>query len=129
MTQLEVAERITAQAGSRSYGSLSVFCSCYARSSIIRRIGPEHFNPRPKVSSATIMFKPLKKPLCPEGFFEFVKAAFSQKRKTLANSLSARYNKEEIIKTLRELHFTENTRAEELSLENLITIYRLTTSR
>jgi 16S rRNA (adenine1518-N6/adenine1519-N6)-dimethyltransferase len=128
MTQLEVAERITARPGSRSYGSLSVFCSCYARKRIVRRIGPEHFNPRPKVSSATIMFEPLENPLCPDGFFEFAKAAFSQKRKTLANSLSAIYNKEEIINTLRELHFTENTRAEELSLENLITIYRLTTS-
>ncbi len=124
MTQLEVAERITAQAGSRSYGSLSVFCSCYARSRIIRRIGPEHFSPKPKVSSATIMFEPLENPICQNsGFFEFIKAAFSQKRKTLANSLSAHYSKEEVINTLKKLHLTENTRAEELSRENLITIF------
>jgi 16S rRNA (adenine1518-N6/adenine1519-N6)-dimethyltransferase len=129
MTQLEVAERITAQAGSKSYGSLSVFCSCYAKSRIAKRIGPEHFSPKPKVSSATIMFEPLENPPCPDdGFFEFVKAAFSQKRKTLANSLSTHYSKEEIINTLKKLHFTENARAEELSLENLIAIYRLATS-
>ena len=69
MTQAEVAERITAQAGSKSYGSLSVFCACYAGSRIVRLIRPEYFNPKPKVSSATIMFKPLEKNLCPDIFF------------------------------------------------------------
>jgi len=128
MTQLEVAERITAHAGSKSYGSFSVFCACYSKSRIMRRIGPEHFNPKPKVSSATIFFEPLERPLCTEeGFFAFIKAAFSQKRKMLANSLSQGYDKEKIINILKTLHFTENTRAEELSPENLIAINNLLT--
>lgn len=89
MVQLEVAERITAAAGSKSYGSLSVFCSCYAASRILRIIKPEHFNPRPKVNSATIFMETLEKPVnLKEDFFKFIKTAFSQKRKTLANSLS-----------------------------------------
>jgi 16S rRNA (adenine1518-N6/adenine1519-N6)-dimethyltransferase len=127
MTQFEVAQRITAYAGSKSYGSLSVFCACHAKSRIVKVISPEHFSPKPKVNSATIILEPLKKPLHPDGkFFEFVKAAFSQKRKTLANSLSAHCSKEKIILVLKDLHFSENTRAEELSLENLVAIhYRL----
>jgi 16S rRNA (adenine1518-N6/adenine1519-N6)-dimethyltransferase len=126
MTQAEVAQRITAQAGSRSYGSLSLFCACHANCRIIRFIGPEHFNPKPKVNSATIMFEPLKKPLHPNSnFFEFVKAAFSQKRKTLSNSLSATYPKEKIAGILKDLHFKESQRAEELSLKDFIEIYYL----
>ena len=124
MTQLEVAERITADAGSRNYGSFSVFCSCYSKNRIIRRIGPEHFSPKPKVNSATVMLEPFEEPLCLDGkFFEFVKAAFSQKRKTLANSLSAGYDKEKAISALRALHFSESTRAEELSLEKLFLFF------
>ncbi len=126
MTQAEVAERIAAHAGSKSYGSFSVFCACYSKTRIMRRIGPEHFNPKPKVSSATIFLEPPERPLCTEaGFFAFIKAAFSQKRKTLANSLSSYCDKEKIITILKSLHFTENTRAEELSPENLIAINNL----
>ncbi|MDR2580397.1 MAG: 16S rRNA (adenine(1518)-N(6)/adenine(1519)-N(6))-dimethyltransferase RsmA [Fibromonadaceae bacterium] len=125
MTQAEVAERITAKAKNKSYGSLSVFCACHANSRIIRLISPEHFNPRPKVNSATIFFEALKSPPCTdESFFAFVKAAFSQKRKTLANSLSVLYNKEKTLHILKDLNFSENIRAEELSLENFITIFK-----
>jgi 16S rRNA (adenine1518-N6/adenine1519-N6)-dimethyltransferase len=124
MTQAEVAERITALAGSKSYGSLSVFCACYASSRIARLIEPEHFSPRPKVSSATIIFKPFPKPVCEgERFFAFVKAAFSQKRKTLPNSLAPAYPKERTLQALKELGLKENARAEELSLKNFISIF------
>jgi 16S rRNA (adenine1518-N6/adenine1519-N6)-dimethyltransferase len=124
MIQFEVAERITAKAKNRSYGSLSVFCACYANSRIVRLIGPEHFNPKPKVNSATIMLEPLEKPIYTNSdFFKFVKIAFMQKRKTLANSLSIHYNKEKTISILKKLHFTENTRAEELSLNDFVSIY------
>ena len=124
MTQAEVAQRISAAAGTKSYGSLSVFCACYAKRRIIRIIGPEHFNPKPKVNSATIMLEPLEESVCVnENFFEFIKAAFSQKRKTLANSLSAFCNKEKILRILKSLHFNENTRAEELPLSAFIKIH------
>jgi len=124
MTQAEVAERITASPGNKSYGSLSVFCSCYANSRIARFIESEHFKPRPKVNSATIIFKPLEKPVCTDkDFFAFVKAAFSQKRKTLANSLSAVHSKDAVLQILKNLGLGENTRAEELSLENFISIF------
>jgi len=124
MTQAEVAERITAKAGTKSYGSLSVFCACYANSHIVRVISPEHFSPKPKVNSTTIMFEPLEKPInTDEKFFEFIKAAFSQKRKTLANSLLSFCDKEKTLGILKDLHFSQNTRAEELSLNAFIEIY------
>jgi len=123
MTQLEVAERITA----KNYGSFSVFCACYAKNSIIRHIGPEHFKPKPKVNSATVFLEPLEKPLCAdENFFAFVRAAFSQKRKTLANSLSSRHDKGKILSILKKMCLSENTRAEELSPESLLAFYYFT---
>jgi len=124
MTQAEVAERITAKAGTKSYGSLSVFCACYANSHVARIISPEHFSPKPKVNSATIMFEPLEKPInTDEKFFEFIKAAFSQKRKTLANSLLSFCDKEKTLSILESLHLSPNTRAEELPLNAFIEIY------
>ncbi|MDR0516869.1 MAG: 16S rRNA (adenine(1518)-N(6)/adenine(1519)-N(6))-dimethyltransferase RsmA [Fibromonadaceae bacterium] len=124
MTQAEVAQRITAISGSKSYGSFSVFCACYAKSRIVRFIGPEHFRPKPKVNSATIFLEPLEKPLCVnENFLAFVRAAFSQKRKTLVNSLSSTYPKEKIANILKKLNLSENSRAEELPLEIYFSIF------
>jgi 16S rRNA (adenine1518-N6/adenine1519-N6)-dimethyltransferase len=124
MVQLEVAERITACAGSKNYGSLSVFCACYASSRIMRVIDPEHFSPKPKVKSATIFMEALKEhKQMGEDFFKFIKAAFSQKRKTLANSLSTLYNKEKTTSALNALRFNENIRAEQLSLNDLFLLF------
>lgn len=123
MTQLEVAERITA----KNCGSFSVFCACYAKSRIIRHIGPEHFKPRPKVNSATIFLEPLENPLCTdEKFFAFVRAAFSQKRKTIANSLSGHCDKEKVLSILKKMNLSEKARAEELSPESLLSFYYFT---
>ena len=123
MTQLEVAERITA----KNYGSFSVFCACYAKSRIIRVIGPEHFSPKPKVNSAIVFMEPLEKPLCTEeNFFAFARAAFSQKRKTIANSLSQHYDKKTVLSILSKLNLSENARAEELSPECLLSFYYFT---
>jgi 16S rRNA (adenine1518-N6/adenine1519-N6)-dimethyltransferase len=124
MAQLEVAERITATAGSKSYGSLSVFCACFAASRIMRVIEPEHFNPRPKVKSATIFMENAANHIqAGEDFFKFIKAAFSQKRKTLANSLSTLYNKEKTMNALKALSFNESIRAEQLSLNDLYLLF------
>ena len=123
MTQLEVAERIIA----KNYGSFSVFCACYAKSRIIRVIDPEHFKPKPKVKSATVFLEPLEKNLCSEeNFFAFVRAAFSQKRKTIANSLSGHCDKEKVLSILKKMNLSENTRAEELSPESLLSFYYFT---
>ena len=126
MVQFEVAKRICAIPGSRDYGSLSVYVSCFANTKILRKIGPEHFTPKPNVDSATILLTPLEKPLSADSdFFTFVQRAFLQKRKRISNSLSAFYKKEEVFDALEKIGFTENARAEELSPENFLALYQI----
>lgn len=126
MVQLEVAERLCAKPGSSIYGSLSVYLSSFAEAKILRKIGPEHFTPKPNVDSATVLIKPKAEPLnAPDGFFEFVRQSFAQKRKRLANSLSKTYPKQKIFECLESLALSENTRAEELSPETFLKLFLL----
>ena len=92
MVQKEVAERIAAGPGGKDYGVLSISLQYYADCSYVLDVPAEYFEPRPKVDSAVVNLT-LKKEriLAPEeetGFFALVKAAFSQRRKTLLNSLA-----------------------------------------
>ncbi|HHX15251.1 MAG TPA: ribosomal RNA small subunit methyltransferase A [Fibrobacter sp.] len=124
MVQLEVAERLCAVPCTKAYGSLSVWVSSHASGRILRKIGPEHFTPKPNVDSATILLEPLKTPLeAPEGFFPFVQACFSQKRKRLANSLSSTFDKAIVLDAIEKMNWSENTRAEELSPQQFLDLY------
>jgi 16S rRNA (adenine1518-N6/adenine1519-N6)-dimethyltransferase len=91
MLQLEVAERITSSPGAHAYGFLSVCCQHFADTEIEFKVPPACFVPRPKVNSAMIRLRP--KPVSGDADYEqcfsnLVKAAFSHRRKTLANSLT-----------------------------------------
>ncbi len=125
MVQLEVAERLCAKPGTRAYGSLSVWVAAHAEGRILRKIGPEHFTPKPNVDSATILLSPRNDVLqaSPE-FFDFVQASFSQKRKRIANSLEKTVEKKRTLEVLAALGFSENTRAEELSPQELLALYQ-----
>jgi len=93
MLQLEVAQRILAKPGSREYGYLPVLCQHRAEVRMGFKISPSCFVPRPKVVSATISFNLKPSPLtteCEAAFETLTKAAFSHRRKTLANSLARR---------------------------------------
>lgn len=127
MVQLEVAERICASpCSSSNYGSLSVLVSAYADSQILRKIGPEHFTPRPNVDSATMLLTPKADALqAPEGFFDFVRAAFTQKRKTLANSFGRAYDKKKIQEAIELLDYPTTVRAEELSPAQFLEFYKV----
>ncbi len=89
--QLEVAQRICALPGDMSLLALSV--QVYGRPEIAATIPAAAFYPPPRVDSATLHIERYPLPLIPagelEGFFRLIKAGFSQKRKTLRNSLSA----------------------------------------
>ncbi len=90
MVQLEVAERITARPGSRRYGLLSILCQHFAEARIAFKVSPACFVPRPNVMSAVLELYPLGDSTDPEAedcFIEVAKAAFTHRRKTLANSL------------------------------------------
>jgi 16S rRNA (adenine1518-N6/adenine1519-N6)-dimethyltransferase len=89
--QKEVAERICAEAGDLSLLALSV--QVYGKPVIAGRIPAGAFHPVPKVDSAILRIDIYKEPLIPRellnAFFKFIKAGFSQKRKTLRNALAA----------------------------------------
>jgi len=89
--QKEVAERIAAAPGGKDYGVLSIMVQYHAMPEMQFIIPKEAFRPAPKVDSAVLYMKILEKPSVEvedeKMFFRVVKTAFSQRRKTLSNSL------------------------------------------
>jgi 16S rRNA (adenine1518-N6/adenine1519-N6)-dimethyltransferase len=93
MLQREVAERVAAPPGSRVYGSLSVLTQLYCDVTLALRVPPGAFRPPPKVESAVIRLDVLPSSRISiadeRRFHVVVRAAFAQRRKTLANALAA----------------------------------------
>lgn len=128
MIQKEVAMRMTADAGSKEYGALSVAVGFYSKPKVICTAPPHCFYPQPKVTSSVINLSvyenPPYNPKNKEFFFKLIKSIFSQRRKTLVNSLSKSpylsLDKEKIISALHEMDIEENIRGEKLSIEKLV---------
>lgn len=124
MIQKEVAERICAKSGTKSYGALSVMCQYYTNPEIVTTVKADAFIPAPKVDSAVVKMHVCEKPnvsVCDEEFFfKTVQAAFSQRRKTLLNCISGYFklSKERIEKILTDLDIDPKRRGETLSLED-----------
>lgn len=92
MFQREVAQRICAGPGSKTYGILSVLVQVFYRAEYCFTVSPGVFHPPPKVASGVLHLerKANWKPDCDEGMlFRVVKTAFNQRRKTLRNSLKS----------------------------------------
>jgi 16S rRNA (adenine1518-N6/adenine1519-N6)-dimethyltransferase len=93
MLQREVAERVAAPPGGKAYGSLSVFVQLHCDVRVALRAPPGAFRPAPKVESAVLHLRVLRQPRVPladaRRFERVVRAAFAQRRKTLANALGA----------------------------------------
>jgi len=93
MVQKEVAERMVARPGTKEYGALSVAVQYYTEPEIVFIVPPTAFIPSPAVESAVIRCVIRKQPPVEvrqeKMFFRVVKAAFSQRRKTLQNCLKA----------------------------------------
>jgi 16S rRNA (adenine1518-N6/adenine1519-N6)-dimethyltransferase len=93
MLQREVAERVAAPPGGKTYGSLSVFTQLHCDVRLALRVPPGAFRPPPKVESAVLHLRMLREPRVPLGdarrFETVVRAAFAQRRKMLANALGA----------------------------------------
>ena len=117
MFQREVAERIVAGPGSKTYGSLSVLVAAHAQARLALSLGPADFHPRPKIDSAVVVFELLDsgRPLDLEHFEKVVRAGFSQRRKVLANALGPAFGKDVARKALAETVGT-GRRAESLGL-------------
>jgi 16S rRNA (adenine1518-N6/adenine1519-N6)-dimethyltransferase len=92
MLQREVAERLAAPPGGKTYGSLSILTQLYCDVAVRIRVPPGAFKPPPKVESAVVHLRVLPAPRVPladeRGFHAVVRAAFAQRRKMLANGLA-----------------------------------------
>lgn len=129
MVQREVADRIAASPGSRDYGLLSATVQLFAQVEKLFTLPPAAFAPSPKVHSAVlrVTIAPRLHSLKVEkdGFVDFLKLVFAQKRKTLANNLRQRYPEAAIAKALANAGLRRDSRAEQLSLEKMAAVYRI----
>ncbi len=128
MVQKEVAERLCATPGGKEYGAISVLCSFFTEAEIVAKVPAGCFVPAPKVDSAVVLMKIRKEPpvsLSDEKmFFKVVRAAFSQRRKTLLNCLSGYFGGEKtrISQYLEEVGIDPGRRGETLSVEEFARI-------
>lgn len=122
MVQKEVAERMIAPPGSKTYGALSVAVQYYTAPEIVLDVPPKSFIPAPEVDSVVIACKVRGEPPVAvrdeKLFFRVVKAAFGQRRKTLSNALKgAGFLKDEVQGALEKAGIEAARRGETLSLE------------
>lgn len=123
MVQKEVGLRIIAEKGNKDYGVLTLACNYFADTFGLFLVPRTAFFPAPKVDSAVVKF--VKHKDCEEDenykkLFKVIKAAFQERRKKLINSLNnvLGIDKAKLNDVIKELGFSENVRAEELSLDD-----------
>ncbi|MBQ8844756.1 MAG: ribosomal RNA small subunit methyltransferase A [Clostridia bacterium] len=126
MVQKEVAERMVAKTGGKDYGILTVMLNFYGSTKITRIVKRNMFTPMPDVDSALVRIdieKDKFKGIDRKKFSSFIKGAFSMRRKTLLNNLSAslKIEKNKLILALDEEFL--RMRAEQVSIEDFINIY------
>ena len=135
MVQKEVAQRITASPASKDYGAITLLCRYFCEPSIVTTVPASLFVPPPKVDSAVLKLRLLPKSAVivtdEKLLFRVIKAAFSQRRKTLLNCMSSAFPvpKGEMSQLLTETGIEASRRGETLSLdefarlsENLVSV-------
>ncbi len=120
MVQKEVAKRIVSEAGSRSYGRLSVMIQYFCHCQYLFDVPPGCFTPPPKVDSAIIRLTPHATSIAGvkdfARFSEIVQVAFSQRRKTISNSLKSVLP----LESFDICQIDKRLRAENLTLQNFV---------
>ena len=125
MVQKEVAERMIAEPGSKTYGALSLAVRYYTDPEISFIVEPESFMPRPKVESAIVHMKRHSSPPVDvkdeKMLFDVIRASFNERRKTLQNGIANyagfSYSKEQVGEALDKCGLERTVRGEKLSLE------------
>lgn len=122
MLQHEVAARIAADIGNKSYGKLSVMLQYYCEIEYLFAVPPSAFIPAPKVNSALVKLIPKQNNdiavVDVKLLQEITTLAFNQRRKTIQNSLKTKLGKEDFIK----LNIDPSLRPEQLSVDNYLAI-------
>ncbi|MEG2351122.1 MAG: 16S rRNA (adenine(1518)-N(6)/adenine(1519)-N(6))-dimethyltransferase RsmA [Bacilli bacterium] len=124
MVQNEVADRFSAQPGTKNYNSLTIFLNYYFDIKKAFFVSRNVFFPKPNVDSAIVIFDKKQNKIKvdnEEFFFKLVKDAFKQKRKTLKNNLN-QYDLRKLEEVLHKFNKTLQSRAESLSIEEFILI-------
>jgi len=129
MIQKEVADRITADPGNKTYGAISVAVQYFSDPSIVLRVPRSVFIPQPNVDSSVIRLKIRETPAVEVDdrgmFFRTVRAAFGKRRKTLLNALSTGnlgVGKEQVGKALLDCDIDPKRRGETLSIDEFATL-------
>ncbi len=127
MVQKEVADRIRSGPGNKEYGAISLAVQYYAEPEAVLTVSPSSFIPRPGVDSCVLCLTAYTEPpvRCNEKvMFALIRAAFNQRRKTLANAISHGYclggrqlSREEVTAALEKAGLPPTVRGEALSLE------------
>lgn len=127
LLQREVVDRLTAGPGDAEYGSLSLLTQARATVARLGIVRPGSFVPPPKVDSAFVGLR-LHAPPLPEAempaFEHLLRAAFSQRRKTLTNSLASSLSRPIVEEALTTLGRDLKTRAEALGMADFLDLYR-----
>ena len=117
-----------AEPGGRDFGMHSATAQLHARVEKLFTLPPEAFSPPPKVHSAvlrlTIDPQQEKLGVAGDGFIDFLRLSFGQKRKTLWNNLKEAFPEAQLKRALAEAHVKPASRAETLSLEQSASVYR-----
>ena len=130
MVQKEAAERLCAEVGTRAAGAVPVAIAYYATAEQLFFVPKSSFLPSPKVDSEVIRLRLRPEPAEPvdneQAFFRMVKQAFTQRRKTILNSLSAGLgmSKSDLRDLLARLGLQPTLRIEQLTMADLVAIYR-----
>ena len=119
MVQKEMAEVLTSSPGNKSWNKFAVKVAFFYETEILMDISPEAFDIKPKVDSSLVRFKPINSQAFEiKKLFQIIDFCFQSKRKTIFNNLK----KHNI--NWDKLKFDKNLRAEQLSLEDFLEIYK-----
>jgi 16S rRNA (adenine1518-N6/adenine1519-N6)-dimethyltransferase len=120
MVQREMAQRVVAPPGSKTYGRLTVAIAQRAEARILFHVRPGSFHPAPQITSSVMSLQMRAEPLAPVQdralFEEVVKQAFSTRRKMLRRALAARFGEERVAAALAAGGIVPTRRAEELGV-------------
>ena len=119
MVQLEVADRLAAVPGNKTYGALTVFTRAAFRVSKLFNVGPGSFHPPPDVTSAVILLEPERPRRAEETdlFRAVVKGAFAMRRKTLRNAWRTLAPMEQLTAAAERANISLDARGETLSVD------------
>ena len=128
LVQKEVAERICATPGTRDWGALGVWTAAWAFPVRLGDVKPGSFRPPPRVWGSFVGLRARDAPVLPRERMgrleELVRAAFSQRRKTIRNSLGARLGRERVEAVLEAAGVDPSARAEQLDLDAFVRLTR-----